>query len=170
MIGNKKSGSNLRRESSRNLPRTKSISIPTLYINRPFLFFSLYQHNFSVPESPGRWQLQMTLSLIPNTSSKTLQFIYESESHSIVSLCDSMDYTVHGILQARILEQVAFPFSRGSSQPRDWTQVSCIAGELFYQRNHQGSPQFIYRKQRIILHQFGHFLNPHLKMSFPRWC
>ena len=32
---------------------------------------------------------------------------------------DSMGYTVHGILQARILEWVAFPFSRGSSQPRD---------------------------------------------------
>ena len=42
-----------------------------------------------------------------------------------------MDYTVHGILQARILEWVAFPFSRGSPQPRDWTQVSCIAGEFF---------------------------------------
>ena len=37
-----------------------------------------------------------------------------------------MDYTVHGILQARILEWVAFPFSRGSSQPRDRTQVSHI--------------------------------------------
>ena len=35
---------------------------------------------------------------------------------------------VHGILQARILEWVAFPFSRGSSQPRDWTQVSRMAG------------------------------------------
>ena len=39
-----------------------------------------------------------------------------------------MDYKVHGILQARILERVAFPFSRGSSQPRDGTQVSRIAG------------------------------------------
>ena len=38
-----------------------------------------------------------------------------------------MDDTVHGILQARILEWIAFPFSRGSSQPRDQTQVSCIA-------------------------------------------
>ena len=35
------------------------------------------------------------------------------------TLCHPMDYTVHGILQARILEWVAFPFSRGSSQPRD---------------------------------------------------
>ena len=42
-----------------------------------------------------------------------------------------MDYTVHGILQARILEWVAFPFSRVLSQPRDRTQVSHIAGGFF---------------------------------------
>ena len=42
-----------------------------------------------------------------------------------------MDNTVHGILQARILEWVAFPFSSGSSQPRDRTQVSHIAGGFF---------------------------------------
>ena len=42
-----------------------------------------------------------------------------------------MHYTVHGILQARILERVAFPFSRGSSQPRDLTQVSRTAGRFF---------------------------------------
>ena len=47
------------------------------------------------------------------------------------TLCDPMDYTVHRILQARILEWVASPFSRGSSQPREWTQVSCIAGGFF---------------------------------------
>ena len=40
-------------------------------------------------------------------------------------------HTIHGILQASILEWVAFPFSRGSSQPRDQTQVSRIAGEFF---------------------------------------
>ena len=47
------------------------------------------------------------------------------------TLCDPVDYTFHGILQAQILEYVAFPFSRGSSQPRDQTQVSCIAGRYF---------------------------------------
>ena len=41
---------------------------------------------------------------------------------------------VHGILQARTLEWIAFPFSKGSSQARDWTQVSCIAGRLFTSR------------------------------------
>ena len=52
-------------------------------------------------------------------------------SQSCLTLCDPMDYRGHGILQARILEWVAFPFSRGSSQPRDQTQVSCIAGGIF---------------------------------------
>ena len=47
------------------------------------------------------------------------------------ALCDPMDCTVHEILQARILEWGAVPFSRGSSQPRDQTQVSRIAGGLF---------------------------------------
>ena len=55
----------------------------------------------------------------------------ESESLLYLTLCDPMDYIVHGILQARILEWVAFSFSRGSSQPKDWTQVSRIAGGFF---------------------------------------
>ena len=42
-----------------------------------------------------------------------------------------MSYTAHGILQARILKRVAFPFSKGCSQPRDRTQVSRIAGGFF---------------------------------------
>ena len=40
-------------------------------------------------------------------------------AQSCLTLCDPTDYIVHGILQARILEWVAFPFSRGSCQPRD---------------------------------------------------
>ena len=46
-------------------------------------------------------------------------------------LCNPMDYTVHGILQARTLDWVAYPFSMGSSQPRDRTQVSCIVDRFF---------------------------------------
>ena len=52
-------------------------------------------------------------------------------AQSCLTLCDPVDYTVHGILQARILEWVAFPFSRGSSLLRDRTQVSRIAGRFF---------------------------------------
>ena len=53
-----------------------------------------------------------------------------------MTLCGTMDCglpgsSVHGILQASILEWVAIPFSRGSSQPRDRTVVSCITGRFF---------------------------------------
>ena len=52
-------------------------------------------------------------------------------AQSCLTFCDPMDYTVHGILQARILKWVAFHFSRGSSQPRDQMQVSHIAAGFF---------------------------------------
>ena len=52
-------------------------------------------------------------------------------AQSCTTLCNPMDYTVYGILQVRILEWVAFPFSRVSSQIRDRTQVSYIAGGFF---------------------------------------
>ena len=45
--------------------------------------------------------------------------------------CSPSDSSVHGILQARILEVIAIPFSRGSSWLREWTQVSCIADRIF---------------------------------------
>ena len=52
-------------------------------------------------------------------------------AQSSLTLCNPVDYTVHGILQSRTLEWIAFPFSRGSSQSRGRTQVSRIAGEFF---------------------------------------
>ena len=50
---------------------------------------------------------------------------------SCPTLCNCMDYTVYGILQARMLEWVAYPFSKGSSSPRNWTRVFCIADGFF---------------------------------------
>ena len=50
-------------------------------------------------------------------------------AQSCLILWEPMDYSVHGILQARILEWVTIPFSRGSSQPRDRTQVSSLAAQ-----------------------------------------
>ena len=47
-------------------------------------------------------------------------------AQSSTTLCDPMDYIAHGILQARILEWVTFPFSGGSTQPKDRIQVSCV--------------------------------------------
>ena len=57
-------------------------------------------------------------------------------TQSCPTLCDPINYTVHGILQAMGFSReywsgLSFPFSRGSSQPRDRTQVSCIAGGFF---------------------------------------
>ena len=58
-------------------------------------------------------------------------------NHSVVSdscnpmVCSPPGSSVHGIFQARILEWVAMPSARGSSPPRDWTWVSCIAGKFF---------------------------------------
>ena len=66
-----------------------------------------------------------------------MDILSESEAaQPCPTLCDPVDYSplgspVHGILQGRILEWVAISFSRGSSQPRDQTQVSRIAGRCF---------------------------------------
>ena len=62
-------------------------------------------------------------------------------TQSSLTLCDPMDYAVHGILQVRILEWVAFPFSRGSSQPRDQTQVSPTLQVASLPAEPQGKPK-----------------------------
>ena len=73
---------------------------------------------------------------------------YAYASYSVVSiLCGPLDYSppgssVHGIFQARILEWIAISSSRGSSQPRDQTCISCVScilGGFFYLLSHQGS-------------------------------
>ena len=61
-------------------------------------------------------------------------------TQSCQTLCDPVDNTVYGILQARILEWVALPFSRGAPQPRDWTRVFCIAGRFFQFSSVQSRP------------------------------
>ena len=62
--------------------------------------------------------------------------IWKLVTQSCLALHNPLDYSLPGssvyeILQARILERVVIPFSKGSSQPRDWTYVSCIAGRFF---------------------------------------
>ena len=58
----------------------------------------------------------------------------------LLQLCSPMEYAVHGILQARILAWVAFPFFRRSSWPRDRTQVSFPAGGSFTSWAARGAP------------------------------
>ena len=62
-------------------------------------------------------------SIFKNTADISSE--YENQS------CSLPGSSVHGILQAKILEWIAILFSRASSQPKDWTQVSCIAGRFF---------------------------------------
>ena len=100
---------------------------------------SLFRVTKSGVRGAGVWTLALSPSCV--NSGKWLCFprLKEHEwvsewvkvAQSCLTLCDPMDYTVNGILQARILEWVAVPFSRGSSQPRDQTQVSRIAGRFF---------------------------------------
>ena len=79
--------------------------------------------------------------LLSSLDSKWLSPVQcKSLSHVRFSATDPMDYTVYGILQARILEWVTFPLSRGSSQPRDGIQVSHIAGWFFTSWS-QGKPK-----------------------------
>ena len=75
-------------------------------------------------------------------------------AQSCPTLCDPVDYTVHGILQARILDWVAFPLFRASSQPRDRTQVSCIAGGFFTSWATREAPYIWYIRIRILLYIF----------------
>ena len=83
-------------------------------------------------------------------------------SCSVVSnFCNSMDcslpgFSVYGILQARILEWVAISFSRGTSWPRNWTQVSRIAGRCFNKWATQKAliPPPLYCCQQNVLHIF----------------
>ena len=69
--------------------------------------------------------------------------------------CDPMEYSppgssVHGIFQARMLEWVAISFSRGSSQPRDRTQVSCTAGRFF--------TKTVIQKKPLVLSALRYFI------------
>ena len=92
--------------------------------------------SFKIPVQPARGlglasccpQAKLWLSHWPQSRVGSW---WKWKSLSCAWLCDPMDYTVHGILQARILEGITFPFSRGSSQPRDRTQVSHITGGFF---------------------------------------
>ena len=87
-----------------------------------------------------------------------------------LTLCDPMvcrppGSSAHGILQAKILESVAIPFSRRSSQPRDRTQVSHITGRLF-PSGHQGIPKIytytwpIHTHTHIIYIHNTHIIQP----------
>ena len=104
-------------------------------------------HVNSLSRHPGSQGLCMTQNIhFQNYSSHCIKLLSCTEVNlaaaaakslqSCPTLCDPMDcslpgFSVHGILQARILQWVAIPFSRGSSWPRDWIWISCTAGRFF---------------------------------------
>ena len=103
---------------------------------------SILAWRISWTEEPGRlhspWgskkELDMTEQLHKTHHGPQVHAIHLVKVKVIQSCpthCDPVDYTALGILQARIQEWVAFPFFRGSSQPRDRTQISLPAGTFF---------------------------------------
>jgi len=76
-------------------------------------------------------------------------------TQSCLTLCDPVDcilpgFSVHGVLQARILEWIVIPFSKGSSLPRDQTWEHCR--QFLYHLSHQGSHFVKYGSQIIMLY------------------
>ena len=84
------------------------------------IFSPSYDYTFLIP-----------LSCTHKCLSAPITLLKMKVTQSRPTLWDPTNYTVRGILQARILEWIAVPFSRVSSQPRDWTQVSLIAYRFF---------------------------------------
>ena len=110
------------------LPRPRPIVLPA---DRARAFHCSFQVSFSSPGSHLKEGIAARFCPYVRVWSEV-----KWKSLSRVWLCDPIDYTVHGILQARdthsrILNWVASPFSRGFSQPKDRTQVSRIAGGFF---------------------------------------
>ena len=94
------------------------------------------------------------------------------------SLCDSMDCSlpgssVHGILQPRILEWATISFSRGSSQPRDWAQVSCISGKCFtpllFEPGWKTQLKIAQRSNPKVLDFLGALIEVAIRLSVPIW-
>ena len=117
------------------------MSITTL-ASWPTYRFLLRQVRWS--GSPISWRIFH--SLLSSTQSKAVK-VKVKVTQSCPIFCDPTDcslpgFSIHGIFQARVLEWVAISFSRGSSQPRDRTQVSSIVGSCF-NRLSQGSPKAV---------------------------
>ena len=96
----------------------------------------LYPQSFPSWVCDSQFQSILLGFCFPLNSSVQEWILLVLVTQSYLTLCDSMDCSspgssVCGILQASVLEWVAIPFSSGSSQPRDWTQVSCVEGKFF---------------------------------------
>ena len=109
---------------------------------------SLQPHGLHSPwNSPGQNTGVSSLSL--------LQWIFPTqESNQCLPRCRWILYQLNHKRSPRILEWVAYPFSSGSSQPRNWTRVSCVAGGL--PAKPQGKPLF--RDGKVLLENWSAYL------------
>ena len=91
------------------------------------------------------WQANSLPLRHPGSAKKACVGMQAKSLQSCPTLCDPMDYfSVHMILQAKILVWVAIPFYRGSTRPRNWTCVSCVScigRQILYRYLHLGSPK-----------------------------
>ena len=108
--------------------------------------FPLQEYIYS--QGAEAWNLQLNLNGVLELFSRKLSGKWRVSHlvcltlwpHGLYSLSGS---SVHGISQARILDWITISFSRGSSQPRDWTSLSCIKSTDSLLLSHKGSP-YIY--------------------------
>ena len=129
--------------------RARVIHSPsTASIDRPYASYSFLQRQFCLSKTSSFVTLNVNIYNISFVSLLSVVEICEKwkcVTQSCPTLCNPMTIalptgsSVHGILQARILERVAIPSFRGFSQPRDGTPVSALQA-TFYRLNQQGSP------------------------------
>ena len=110
-------------------------------------------------------------SKVISTSLSMCLRVCVSVTRLCLTLCNPRNYSppvssVHGILQARTLEWAAISFSRGSSQPRDWTHVSCIADGLFTVWATREAHSWVYMSFFQILPESNTFWFLHLSMGY----
>ena len=104
------------------VPRHQSVNL---------CIFNRNLSHFFLSSSKSGYSLRCFSSFFFNCYFQSVKEKVVKVTQLCLTLCNPMDCIVHGILQARILEWVAFPFCRVSSQPRDRTQVSHIADGFF---------------------------------------
>ena len=85
-------------------------------------------------------------------------------AQTCLTLCDPVDCIVRGVLQARILEWVIISSSRGSSQPRDWTCISCLGRWVFFLSTEPPGKPHIYVYVSIYLY-ISHFKSDFLNTN-----
>jgi len=165
-------GTSLVAQTVKNLPAMQETQIWSLGQEDPLekgiaTHSSILAWRISWTEEPGRLQStgsqRVGYDRATNTVTFSLWCVVYKNIKSLCCMCvlvaqlcatNPIDYSLpgfslHGILQAKILEWVAMPFPRGSSWPRDRTWVSCIAGRFFTVRATREAHYVVYLKLKL---------------------